>query len=251
MGIKYLVSHGTSRRVASPPEESRLMSLTKRRLVSTIHAVQLQDVGLLRSSRVVLRHLIWRVRRGGRWIFVGPNRSGQSSLLRIVGACRFPTSGEATILAGAWAPWICAAPDADWVCRPVRRRPTHPPDESPPGGCHRTRRHVCSGRDPAARPRGHVAFNARTLLNCSDARVREWSLLGMQFFNGRFGVIPVTSVVGCALSHGSHVSCRRQQRARPNHFAARGWTGPDKRALKGTKGSAQSRQMSSVNIDAC
>lgn len=58
----------------------------------------MDDVGLVRSGRDVLRDVTWSVRPGERWIVLGPNGSGKTSLVRIAALYLHPTRGRVRVL---------------------------------------------------------------------------------------------------------------------------------------------------------
>jgi molybdate transport system ATP-binding protein len=53
--------------------------------------VRLQNIGLLRSGRTVLRAVDWRIRPGQRWIVAGGNGAGKTQLLKLVAGAIWPT----------------------------------------------------------------------------------------------------------------------------------------------------------------
>src|ERR1700719_2121741 len=53
--------------------------------------VRLQNIGLLRSGRTVLRDVDWRIRPGERWIVAGGNGAGKPQLLKLVAGAIWPT----------------------------------------------------------------------------------------------------------------------------------------------------------------
>lgn len=61
----------------------------------------LADLSLHRPTsgqRVILDHVDWTVRAGEHWALLGANGAGKTSLLKIVGAVTFPTSGAVEVL---------------------------------------------------------------------------------------------------------------------------------------------------------
>jgi iron complex transport system ATP-binding protein len=67
--------------------------------MSTNHLdIDLQGVGIRRSSRWILRNINWRVARGTCAAILGPNGSGKSTLARILAAHLWPTEGQCTVL---------------------------------------------------------------------------------------------------------------------------------------------------------
>ena len=61
-------------------------------------AIVLRGAGLAESGTPVLRPLDWTVRADERWVVLGPNGSGKTSLLRLVSFQRAPSSGTVTVL---------------------------------------------------------------------------------------------------------------------------------------------------------
>jgi iron complex transport system ATP-binding protein len=62
------------------------------------HAIVLDNLGLRRRDRWILRNLSWRVRQGTCAAILGPNGSGKSTLARILACHLWPTEGDCTIL---------------------------------------------------------------------------------------------------------------------------------------------------------
>lgn len=61
-------------------------------------ALEVQGVRFVRDSTTILDGIDWHVREGERWVVLGPNGSGKTSLLRIVAAWEHPSSGSVKIL---------------------------------------------------------------------------------------------------------------------------------------------------------
>lgn len=61
-------------------------------------AIELQNVGVWRSRRWILRNIGWQVEQGACAAILGPNGSGKSTLARIIACHLWPTEGEASIL---------------------------------------------------------------------------------------------------------------------------------------------------------
>lgn len=55
-------------------------------------------VALTREGRPILRDVSWQVDSRERWIVLGPNGSGKTSILEIVAGWELPTSGSAVVL---------------------------------------------------------------------------------------------------------------------------------------------------------
>jgi iron complex transport system ATP-binding protein len=61
-------------------------------------ALALRDVGLSRDGRWILDGIDWEVRDGERWIVLGPNGSGKTSLVRIASFQTHPSRGDVEVL---------------------------------------------------------------------------------------------------------------------------------------------------------
>ncbi len=61
-------------------------------------AFSLHDVSLQIGSNRVLDGVNWQVNQGENWALLGPNGSGKTSLLTIINAYRWPSSGSVSIL---------------------------------------------------------------------------------------------------------------------------------------------------------
>ena len=66
--------------------------------VPTGPALDLAAVGLVEQGTVVLRDVTWTAARDERWVVLGPNGSGKTSILRLVSFQRAPSSGVVTVL---------------------------------------------------------------------------------------------------------------------------------------------------------
>lgn len=60
--------------------------------------LDLRDVGLRRDGRLLLDGVTWRVGPTDRWVVLGPNGSGKTSLLRIASLWLHPTTGTVQVL---------------------------------------------------------------------------------------------------------------------------------------------------------
>jgi len=61
-------------------------------------ALELDAVGLVRDRRPILAGIDWVVEPGERWIVLGPNGSGKTSIMRIASLYLHPTSGTVRVL---------------------------------------------------------------------------------------------------------------------------------------------------------
>ena len=64
----------------------------------TVPALELRGVGLVRDERPILDGVDWSVDAGQRWIVLGPNGSGKTSLMRIASLYLHPTFGTVIVL---------------------------------------------------------------------------------------------------------------------------------------------------------
>jgi len=60
--------------------------------------LSLRDVSLVRDDRTILDRITWQVRPGERWIVLGRNGCGKTTLLRIASLYLHPSSGTVTVL---------------------------------------------------------------------------------------------------------------------------------------------------------
>jgi iron complex transport system ATP-binding protein len=63
-----------------------------------VKVLELSRVGLVRGSTVILDAVDWVVRDGERWIVLGANGSGKTSLVRIASLYLHPSSGDVDVL---------------------------------------------------------------------------------------------------------------------------------------------------------
>jgi iron complex transport system ATP-binding protein len=61
-------------------------------------ALQLTNVGLVRGETVILDDINWTVSAGERWIVLGANGSGKTSLIRIASLYLHPSTGDVDVL---------------------------------------------------------------------------------------------------------------------------------------------------------
>jgi len=66
------------------------------------NAISVSNAGLVEDGTVVLREIDWRVSIDERWVVLGANGSGKTSLLRLVAFQRAPSSGTLTVLGDTW-----------------------------------------------------------------------------------------------------------------------------------------------------
>ncbi len=62
--------------------------------------VALAGVRLIRDDQTILDGIDWRVRRGERWVMLGPNGSGKTSLCQIISFYLHPSAGSVSVLGG-------------------------------------------------------------------------------------------------------------------------------------------------------
>jgi iron complex transport system ATP-binding protein len=60
--------------------------------------VTLRGVTVRRDGVPVLDHIDWQVEEGDRWVILGPNGSGKTTMLGVAGARLWPTSGRVEVL---------------------------------------------------------------------------------------------------------------------------------------------------------
>ncbi len=63
-------------------------------------SLALSGVRLIRDGTSILRDITWTVKKGERWIVLGPNGSGKTSLCQIVTLYQHPSGGSVTVLGG-------------------------------------------------------------------------------------------------------------------------------------------------------
>jgi iron complex transport system ATP-binding protein len=61
-------------------------------------ALRLREVRLVRDDRALLDGITWTVDAGERWVVLGPNGSGKTSLIRIASLYLHPSSGDVEVL---------------------------------------------------------------------------------------------------------------------------------------------------------
>ncbi|MDP6581896.1 MAG: ATP-binding cassette domain-containing protein, partial [Vicinamibacterales bacterium] len=62
--------------------------------------MRLAGVRLVRNDATILDGINWRVRPGERWVVLGPNGSGKTSLCQIVSLYVHPSAGSVSVLGG-------------------------------------------------------------------------------------------------------------------------------------------------------
>jgi iron complex transport system ATP-binding protein len=67
-------------------------------MVTTKRALELSNVGLVLGQRVILDDINWVVSEGERWIVLGANGSGKTSLIRIASLYLHPSTGSVDVL---------------------------------------------------------------------------------------------------------------------------------------------------------
>ena len=60
--------------------------------------VEFSRIRFVRDGQVILDDIDWTIAKGDRWVIVGPNGSGKTSLCRIAGLYNHPSSGSLSIL---------------------------------------------------------------------------------------------------------------------------------------------------------
>ena len=63
--------------------------------------VDLSGVSLIRSGARLLDEVDWRVRRGERWVLLGPNGSGKTTLISVASTYLWPSRGAVAVLGRA------------------------------------------------------------------------------------------------------------------------------------------------------
>ncbi len=61
-------------------------------------ALHLERVSCAVGGQAILQEVSWTVRRGERWVVLGPNGSGKTTLLKLITGYGFPTTGTALVL---------------------------------------------------------------------------------------------------------------------------------------------------------
>ena len=60
--------------------------------------INLKNINLTRNKKEILKDITWKVNPGENWVILGLNGSGKSSLLKLILAEEWKTSGEITVL---------------------------------------------------------------------------------------------------------------------------------------------------------
>jgi iron complex transport system ATP-binding protein len=61
-------------------------------------ALELNDVSVVRDGRAILDGVTWTVEASQRWVVLGRNGSGKTTIVRLASCYLFPTTGEVTVL---------------------------------------------------------------------------------------------------------------------------------------------------------
>ncbi len=72
------------------------------RRVSKRPTVSLRNVSVVYYGNTVLGPLDWDIAASERWIVLGPNGSGKTSLVKVLSLYRFPTTGTVEVLGERW-----------------------------------------------------------------------------------------------------------------------------------------------------
>ena len=62
-----------------------------------LEILDLQDVTVRRGSTEILSHVTWQVTAGERWVVMGSNGAGKTSLMQICSGFMHPTTGAAKV----------------------------------------------------------------------------------------------------------------------------------------------------------
>ena len=65
---------------------------------AALPVLDLEDVSLVRDGRALLDHVSWTVRAGERWVVLGRNGCGKTTLMRIASLYLHPSSGTVAVL---------------------------------------------------------------------------------------------------------------------------------------------------------
>jgi len=60
--------------------------------------VRLEDVSFVRSRKLILDRIHWRISAGEHWAVLGANGSGKTTLLQLLAGYLWPTQGGVTVL---------------------------------------------------------------------------------------------------------------------------------------------------------
>jgi ABC-type molybdenum transport system ATPase subunit/photorepair protein PhrA len=72
-------------------------------------ALELRGVRVVRDGRAILDGIDWAVHEHERWVLLGRNGSGKTTMLRLASCYLHPTAGTVDGSANASAGWTCAA----------------------------------------------------------------------------------------------------------------------------------------------
>jgi iron complex transport system ATP-binding protein len=62
--------------------------------------VDLRGVSVIRSGKLLLDGIDWRIEQGQRWVLLGPNGSGKTTLISVAATYLWPSRGEVAVLGG-------------------------------------------------------------------------------------------------------------------------------------------------------
>jgi iron complex transport system ATP-binding protein len=64
------------------------------------HVVEVRDASVIRGGTTILDHVDWLIRRGERWVVLGPNGSGKTTLVSVASTYLWPSMGTVSVLGG-------------------------------------------------------------------------------------------------------------------------------------------------------
>ena len=83
-------------------------------------ALELSNVGLVRGETVILDDISWAVSEGERWIVLGANGSGKTSLIRIARSTCIPRRARSTCSVSVSVESMCVATAGASASHPPR-----------------------------------------------------------------------------------------------------------------------------------